>query len=679
VVKQVIRVPTVLNDGAHRPVQEAVRRVNANFTELYGRAVSVQDFGAVGDGVTDDTAAIQSALNSGAKRVYAPAATYKTSAGLSIPSGVELVGDGKGKTFINCTTASVTQAQRIVLSAAIYFNGTSAGDNYTTYYNASGDYFLTGPTAFAAASTIKAGAISFTAADSVSALSGDWFHISEGLSAWHPAKSEFVKVSSASGTAVTLNTKLRNSYSNSTSTSLGRFIRDYALTTSPGSAGAGYPDMSTWGDAGFRAVTPVVNAAVRGVTIQCNQSGSVSKIGWLSHIAIGCEIDVEIEGGTFWVVDCQDLRVKVRGGTTAASSSYVANGTNGVVCDIDTINQIAIEEGAQNVSGVVKGLGYCTIKQFSTNVNIGITVSADSTPALEVSTVRDVIIKPYLKSRGSALSIITPTLSTIATNISQEFLSGEASLYYGCGLTTMGGECISIDNPTLSINTSNSGQVRCIDTVVPATQTARYKGTQVVDGTRRIPRITAAPTYSDLESGDRFISDAYGEIRVTGRIDTTISSQFGFPGTLNQIIVDDITTGGAVQVGDIAVFRLSDSASAVTNWSWAAVQITKVQIPSKAIEYTPANPSARTAITAAGEDRCAIYRISARFAPPAVIVPRSGSDAQYGGTISGVGTTYGGPLQLGTYHLWVDTTGDLRIKDGVPTGDTDGTVVGTQS
>lgn len=34
---------------------------------------------------------------------------------------------------------------------------------------------------------------------------------------------------------------------------------------------------------------------------------------------------------------------------------------------------------------------------------------------------------------------------------------------------------------------------------------------------------------------------------------------------------------------------------------------------------------------------------------------------------------------LGTYHLWVDATGDLRIKNGAPSSDTDGTVVGTQS
>jgi hypothetical protein len=37
------------------------------------------------------------------------------------------------------------------------------------------------------------------------------------------------------------------------------------------------------------------------------------------------------------------------------------------------------------------------------------------------------------------------------------------------------------------------------------------------------------------------------------------------------------------------------------------------------------------------------------------------------------------PLRLGSYTLWVDATGDLRIKNGTPTSDTDGTVVGTQT
>lgn len=38
-----------------------------------------------------------------------------------------------------------------------------------------------------------------------------------------------------------------------------------------------------------------------------------------------------------------------------------------------------------------------------------------------------------------------------------------------------------------------------------------------------------------------------------------------------------------------------------------------------------------------------------------------------------------GPLRLGAYYLWVDLTGTLRIKNSAPTSATDGTVVGTQT
>jgi hypothetical protein len=37
------------------------------------------------------------------------------------------------------------------------------------------------------------------------------------------------------------------------------------------------------------------------------------------------------------------------------------------------------------------------------------------------------------------------------------------------------------------------------------------------------------------------------------------------------------------------------------------------------------------------------------------------------------------PLKLGSYTLWVDSTGDLRIVSGSPASDTDGAIVGTQS
>lgn len=41
------------------------------------------------------------------------------------------------------------------------------------------------------------------------------------------------------------------------------------------------------------------------------------------------------------------------------------------------------------------------------------------------------------------------------------------------------------------------------------------------------------------------------------------------------------------------------------------------------------------------------------------------------------GTWNGTHLVMGTYHFWVDTSGKLRIKNGAPTSDSDGTVVGT--
>lgn len=46
---------------------------------------------------------------------------------------------------------------------------------------------------------------------------------------------------------------------------------------------------------------------------------------------------------------------------------------------------------------------------------------------------------------------------------------------------------------------------------------------------------------------------------------------------------------------------------------------------------------------------------------------------------AGSGAWNAGHIQMGTYHLWIDSTGDLRIKSSAPASDTDGAVVGTQS
>jgi hypothetical protein len=50
------------------------------------------------------------------------------------------------------------------------------------------------------------------------------------------------------------------------------------------------------------------------------------------------------------------------------------------------------------------------------------------------------------------------------------------------------------------------------------------------------------------------------------------------------------------------------------------------------------------------------------------------------GDFFNVGSAWNGShLVMGSYHLWVDATGDLRIVSGAPARDTDGTVVGAQT
>jgi hypothetical protein len=62
--------------------------------------VSVRDYGAIGDGVTNDRAAIQNALDSGAAEVVVPVGTYAVSRGagywcVSVPAGVTLRGENR--------------------------------------------------------------------------------------------------------------------------------------------------------------------------------------------------------------------------------------------------------------------------------------------------------------------------------------------------------------------------------------------------------------------------------------------------------------------------------------------------------------------------------------------------------------------------------------------------------
>ena len=101
--------------------------------------VSIKDFGAVGDGVTDDTAAIQDALDYAttiSSAVYAPAGTYLLSATVVVPSNITLYGDGIGTQFERDTTATpfdffeLKNVSNITLQN-FYINGVTKLDNGT--------------------------------------------------------------------------------------------------------------------------------------------------------------------------------------------------------------------------------------------------------------------------------------------------------------------------------------------------------------------------------------------------------------------------------------------------------------------------------------------------------------------------------------------------------------------
>ena len=82
-----------------------------------GASVNVLDYGAVGDGVADDTAAIQAAIDSltSGGTVQLPCGTYKVSSALNVSvTGTVLTGQNRSKSIIKTTSAT---ANVIVLDA----------------------------------------------------------------------------------------------------------------------------------------------------------------------------------------------------------------------------------------------------------------------------------------------------------------------------------------------------------------------------------------------------------------------------------------------------------------------------------------------------------------------------------------------------------------------------------
>ncbi|HET8685504.1 MAG TPA: glycosyl hydrolase family 28-related protein, partial [Methanosarcina sp.] len=105
-------------------IQAGTGSVLRTFLSKTRENVSVKDFGAVGDGVTDDTAAINLALASGAKSVFIPKGTYLVSSSLLMQSGQTLHGEGEQDTIIQAvgsiTVLPLTQGRETLRDFCCY-------------------------------------------------------------------------------------------------------------------------------------------------------------------------------------------------------------------------------------------------------------------------------------------------------------------------------------------------------------------------------------------------------------------------------------------------------------------------------------------------------------------------------------------------------------------------------
>lgn len=107
-------------------LQSGTGAVSRTVQSKLREVVSVKDFGAVGDGVTDDTAAIQAALTAH-NDVYMPAGLFNAGATLTLRSGQRLFGAGKYNTKIKKTFNGdlITAAAGISIEG-IWFEGDGA-------------------------------------------------------------------------------------------------------------------------------------------------------------------------------------------------------------------------------------------------------------------------------------------------------------------------------------------------------------------------------------------------------------------------------------------------------------------------------------------------------------------------------------------------------------------------
>ena len=133
-----------LKNGGATPTGAVNRPINEKLAEF----VSVKDFGAVGDGIANDTTAIQNAVNTG-NRIFFPNGTYNISSTITINSPYQqFIGEARTTTIINNINASVyaftylsaIESAPYDIDSGMVFEYLTIQSKYGIQLNQSGDY-----------------------------------------------------------------------------------------------------------------------------------------------------------------------------------------------------------------------------------------------------------------------------------------------------------------------------------------------------------------------------------------------------------------------------------------------------------------------------------------------------------------------------------------------------------
>jgi hypothetical protein len=108
----------------------------ATFRMLDGASVNVKDYGALGDGTTDDSASIQLALDSGASYVLIPSGVFNIQAMITIPSNVTVKCEGTVKIGADIDVSTIEAAIWFdTASFSSWAGGTVDASSVATYSN----------------------------------------------------------------------------------------------------------------------------------------------------------------------------------------------------------------------------------------------------------------------------------------------------------------------------------------------------------------------------------------------------------------------------------------------------------------------------------------------------------------------------------------------------------------